>query len=259
MADKTALFMGAHNDELEYCTGGLALLLFRAGWKIHFVCVARKRRIYRTAIVPESAARTYEDPEKLRDFDEQDLRAAKMLGAEKTILGDSDDSFFEATNQSVYLIKRFVEGLQPALAFIHWPRDNHPDHVEASKACFKALSYSSSCEMHAFEAGPFQSMVYFYPDFFVNIEGSMEKLRESLLVFRQPTASGENLYREKRIVAEFRGQMCGFPFAEAYKVLRFPSVPQDPELQLPRILGSRYRWAGSGQYPWGSQYYQVGS
>ena len=141
---------------------------------------------------------------------------------------------------------------------MHWPRDNHPDHREASKACFTALCYSSSCEIHAFEAGPLQSMVYFSPDFYVDIGDCMAKLRESLGVFQQPAAQGENLYAEKRLAAEFRGHMCGLPFAEAYKILRFPAAPADPALLLPRILGPRYRWAGTAQYPWGSQYFQAG-
>ncbi len=152
-----------------------------------------------------------------------------------------------------YLIKGIVEDIKPDIAFIHWPKDNHPDHVEASRASFKALCCCSKCEIHAFEAGPNQTMSYFSPDFFIRIDNCMDKLRESFMEFHQVSASGFDLCADKEAGAAFRGYMSGFKYAEAYKILRFPSAYN--ELLLPKLLEQDYNWAGRGAYAWGHQYF----
>lgn len=255
MLKRKALFIGAHNDDVEYCAGGLAYLLVQLNFDVYFLNTACKRRVYKKHTDAEIRRKIWSDEEHIKRFLEQDLKAASILGAEKKIIGECDDSFYECNNENVYKIKSVVEDVNPDISFINWPRDNHPDHVEVSKAAFRALSYYSSCEIHAFEAGPWQTMVYFYPDYLVNIEFSMEKVKESLMVFDQPGANGKGLAVEKEKCAEFRGLMAGYKHAEAYKILKFPPLERGPELILPKLLQSDFRWAGTQQYPNGSRYY----
>jgi hypothetical protein len=98
-------------------------------------------------------------------------------------------------------------------------------------------------------------MVYFYPDFFIDLDGCMDAVEASLRAFDQPHADGSGLFEEKETCARFRGQMAGWKYAEAYKILKFPNAPSGPELILPKLLGDNFRWAGKGFYPWGSQYF----
>jgi len=251
-----ALFIGAHNDDVEYGCGGLSYILAQKGFKSYFLNVACKRRVYEKYPDAGERRRIWNDNAYIQKFYEQDLKAASVLGAEKIIIGNSDDSFYECNNNNIYLIKNVLEDIQPDIAFIPWVKDNHSEHSETAKAAFQALSYYSSCEVHAFEAGPWQTMVYFYPDFLINIEGAIEKMKKSLLVFDQPTANGKGLAAEKEKCAGFRGHMAGFRYAEAYKMLRFPPISRGPELMLPKLLKDDFRWAGTEQYPWGSQYFK---
>lgn len=243
MSIKKALFIGAHSDENECCTGGLAYLLNKNDFEIIFLNVSCKMRF-------EADAQSRER------YAEQDIRAAEVLGAKKIIIGERDDGFFFCTSQSIKDIMEQVRDVEPDIAFIHWPQDNHVDHLEVSRAALKALCYSSDCEIHAFEAGPFQSMAYFYPDFFINITNCMQKIYESLSVFDQPSADGNWLCKEKEVIARFRGHSCGFAYAEAYKMIRFPGGNKSPELMLPKLLGTDFRWCGNRQYPWGCRYFQ---
>ena len=148
-----------------------------------------------------------------------------------------------------------LEDIMPDIAFIHWPKDSHWDHVQVSRASFQALCSYTSCEVHAFEAGPWQSMIHLIPDFLVNITPAMETIERSLAIFDQPLAHGDGLIREKRAAAQYRGYMAGFPYAEAYRIMRYPPARLGNEMMLPRLLGDAYRWGGGDQYPKGLEYY----
>ena len=252
MQDKTALFIGAHNDDCEFAAGGLACQLSRLGFRVVFVNISCKRRHD-----SEKARRIFEDPKLVEDFDRQDIYAAEILGAEKIIIGKKDNSFFEANWSNIIPVKSVVEKINPDIAFIMFPYDNHIEHYEVSRASIKCLR-STSCEIHSYEVGPMQTMVYFYPDFFVDISEDMDRIKKSLMVFDQPSAQGKHLWNEKKVAAGFRGHMAGagFIYAEAYKIIRFPEKYN--ELLLPRLLKHKYKWSGYGQYPWGMQYYNRG-
>jgi LmbE family N-acetylglucosaminyl deacetylase len=246
----TALFIGAHNDDCEYGAGGLAYLLAKKGYKVVFLNVACK---IHADLSGDAFALYYR----------QEISAANSLGAEKIIVGDRDGGIYEYGGENIRLIKEQIERLRPDLIYIHWPKDNHIEHMEVSKCSFAAISlaaHQASCrfdnsEVFAFEAGPYQTMVYFYPDFFINVESCMDKIRESLTTFDQVSANGQGLYVEKEVSARFRGHIAGWKYAEAYKIVKFPSGARDPELLLPKILKEDFRWAGNNFYPWGRQYF----
>ena len=98
-------------------------------------------------------------------------------------------------------------------------------------------------------------MNHFTPDFLINITDAMPTIEKSLAVFDQPLACGAALVQEKQVAAQYRGYMAGFPYAEAYKILRFPPQRLGNELMLPKLLGQGYRWGGGDQYPFGLNYY----
>jgi LmbE family N-acetylglucosaminyl deacetylase len=255
---RTALFIGAHNDEIEYCAGGLAYHLSQCGFIVHFLNVACKHRVSKKNPHADTIRAAYADAETCAKLRQQDMRAAEVLRAKKMIIGKSDDNFYMCTPDSIRAIIDVVEDIDPDIAFIHWLVDNHFEHSEVAKASFRALAGFSSCEIHAFEAGLWQTVVHFHPDFFINIEPCMEALRESLMVFDQPSASGPWLAKEKEQVATFRGNLSGYRFAEAYKIISFPPGDRSPEMMLPKLLQTDFRWAGVGQYRWGSRYFAEG-
>lgn len=248
MEQKRALFIGAHHDDNEYGAGGMACLLKQKGFDIYFIDVAMGIR------QPHMENPAYSELYKTNQ--EEEYKAAKVLGAEKIVLETAAGKhFFECTDDNIGILRTHIQEINPDIAFIHWPCDNHHEHVEVSKASFRALCYSAKCEIHAYEAGPFQSMVYFYPDYYVNISGYMDRIKESLLVLGPKNGDGKWLAKEKEVSAAFRGHMSEFGYAEAFKIIKFPIASRSQELMLPKLLQKDFRWAGSSQYPWGSHYF----
>lgn len=244
-----SLFIGAHNDDCEYGAGGLAYLLAQNGCKNYFLNVACK-------ILHEV------NSQEMTEYARQEKAAAAVLGAEKIITGDRDDEMYMYSFENIRLIKHYVENIQPKVIFIHWPHDNHLEHVEVSRCSMAALSLAAhqgiirnNYEVFAYEAGPYQTMQYFIPDFFVDISECFNKVEESLIHFDQPSAQGKWLVEEKKVCSRFRGHMAGCEYAEAYKILKFPSERGNPEMVLPRLLKPYYIWAGKDFYPWGRQYF----
>lgn len=247
-----AVFIGAHNDDIEYCAGGMAYLLKQAGFDLYFLKVSCKRREYKKH---NGKTDSFRDPAACAEFTRQDFEAAQIFGAECQIVGGYANDYYKVSSKNLQLLKDAVEEIMPDIAFIHWMKDSHWDHVQASRVAFQVLCGSAQCEVHAFEAGPWQSMIYMNPDFLIDITPAMETIDKSLSVFNQPLAGGPGLVREKRVAAKFRGYMAGFEYAEAYKILRYPPARFGTELMLPKLLGNAYRWAGGDQYPVGMQYY----
>ena len=248
-----AVFIGAHNDDVEYCAGGMAYALGRAGFDLHFLKVACTRRAYK-----KSGGRTdsFRNPAACAEYSRQDMAAAEVFGARARIVGGYSGGYYAVNSQNLELLRDAVEEIMPDVAFIHWMQDNHWEHVQASRAAFQVLCEHTSCEIHAFEAGPWQTTVYLQPDFLIDITPAMETIEKSLSLFDQPLAGGAGLVREKREAARFRGYMAGFEYAEGYKILRFPPRRLGTRLLLPEVLGEAYRWGGGDQYPFGLSYYQ---
>ena len=247
-----AVFVGAHNDDCEYNAGGMAYLLHEKGFEIYFLKVACKRRQYKKH---GNLCKSWLDPAACEEYSRQDIEAARILGAQAEVIAGYGNDYYVASNENIQLLRDAIEKIMPDIAFIHWNKDNHWEHVEASKAAFQVLCEHAQCEVHAFEAGPWQSMIYMQPDYLIDITSAMEKIDQSLMTFDQPSASGAGLVREKHAAAEFRGYMSGCKYAEAYKILRYPSPKAGTSLLLPNVLGDLFRWGGYDQYPAGIKYY----
>lgn len=248
---KRAVVFGAHNDDPEYGAGGMTALLNELGWEILYVCVAHKCRLFKKDAGTE-LERLYTDPETCMRYRAQTMESARILGADKVFVNESDNKFYFWGDEEVRKLVDILEDFQPDIAFTHWMKDNHYEHVETARITMLALSYSVSCEVYAYEAGPWQSMVYFMPDFTVNIAPVMDRVEKSLMCYDQPRANGKWLVKEKKAGANLRGHMSGYEWGESFKVLRWPT--KDPELILPKLFKNNYRWGGNAQYMWGNQY-----
>ena len=73
-----AVFIGAHNDDIEYCAGGMAYHLKQAGFALYFLKVACKRRVYKKH---GRATDAFSDPAACAEYDRQDMAAAEIFGA----------------------------------------------------------------------------------------------------------------------------------------------------------------------------------
>lgn len=235
------LMIGAHNDECEYGCGGTAKLLCDKGCEVMFLnpaCLWHK----------DDAS---EDERAV--WEAQERRAAEILGAEKTVIGPRDTRYYRGGHEAVAEIESYILSFKPDIAFIHWPEDNHGEHRLVAHDSFNALTLSkvhgaNVREIYAFEAGVNQSQGYFTPDFVINIDTVLPDVMKSLMCFKQPTANGEHLCREKKAGAAFRGMSNGADIcAEGFKIIKYPNKNDD--FILKELLNDNFRWFGTGMYP----------
>ena len=184
--------------------------------------------------------------------------AAVYGGVEKiTWPNEQRDKTWVCTKENIMGIQAEIEGYQPDILFIQWPKDNHPEHVQVAKASYHALSNSLSIgihEVYAFEAGEKQTMDYFVPDFSIDITDAFDTVAQSLKCYATDHADGEWLTHEKRVCAAFRGLQNGQNLAEAFRIVKYPDGHDD--FYLREMMGDAFRWWGCRQYPaFGREYF----
>lgn len=233
------LAMGVHNDDCEYGIGGTAKLLADLGCEVYFSYMMSPYH------------------EKLAEFQTSD--SLKLLG-----LTDKLHGFINARDSILYgeelveAYSRIVEEVDPDIAFIMWPKDNHIEHEHCAKAQLDALYRVSRRvkEVYAYEVGPLQTTAFFgEPDISVNITEVIDPVKEVLSTFTPSVRGSQALWREKEVSSQWRGHMAyaGFDYAEALKIIKLPEGNQD--FLLRELLGDRFRWGGVGSYYWGRHYY----
>ena len=233
------LSIGAHNDECEYCNGGLSYYLQKAGCELLFVnpaCIWHKRDI---------------DEETKARYRAQETAAAEVFGARKLVIGDRDGQLLSPTTEMTVELEKIILDFDPDIILIHWPQDVHLEHRMVAKLSYEALSIAyvhgaHFKEVYAFESGINQTGDFFRPDFMIDIEEAMPTIEKSMLCFDQNTAHGPALYKEKAIQAAARGMQNRMNYAEGYKFIKYPAGSDD--ILLKKILGDKFRWNGNGMY-----------
>ncbi len=162
------LFIGAHNDECEYGTGGVAAMLNELGCETVFLNVACTRH-------------ADFDAKTLDKMNKQETDAAKVLGASKIITGARSKEAYFYTQKNVDIIEKRLLEIRADIVFMHWRQDNHIEHVATAKCTLDALCLAdvhgyAPREVYAFEAGPNQTSVYFNPDFYVDIGSVIDRV-----------------------------------------------------------------------------------
>ncbi|MBQ7034115.1 MAG: PIG-L family deacetylase [Clostridia bacterium] len=243
-----AIFIGAHNDDCEFDAGGMAYFLHKQGWELLF-------------LVPSGLWHKADaTAEEIARWEAEEQEAAAILGAKKIVLGDRAGSLYKSGHDSILEIEKVILDFKPDVAFIHWPRDAHQEHRMIAKDSYQALSLAcvhkaGVKEIYAFEAGITQSVQYMQPDFSISIDEAMPTLERSLGCFNQPTAHGDGLIAEKKLITSFRGKYYrgSSEYAEAYKIIKFPAGNADFMIK-PAVM-EQFRWCGDSMKPAYSEYY----
>ena len=237
-----AIFIGAHNDDCEFGAGGMAYFLAKQGWELLFLVPAGLW--HKKDATAEEIAR----------WEKEEQEAAAILGAKKIVLGDRMRAYYESGQKAVLEIEKVILDFKPDVAFIHFPKDNHNEHRMVAKDSYQALTLACvhGCrlkEIYAFEAGITQSVQHMRPDFSIDITEAMPTLEKSLNCFNQPTANGAGLFEEKNVITSFRGKYYrgSAPYAEAYKIIKFPSGNADFSIK-PAVMEG-FRWCGDPMKP----------
>ena len=188
--------------------------------------------------------------------DAQSIRGAELIGAKKIILDYNLDKYYKNNENSIRETEKVIRDINPDIIFIMHPQDNHIEHVECAKTARDAIFAAAvdgfvPNEIYSFECGPKQTMCYFEPDFYVNIEDKIDEIKTVLNNFNAEHANGNGLWNETRISKEFRGLECGLKYADGFKIIKYPNGSND--FLLKSILGDKFRWAGTRMYYVGSK------
>ena len=189
-------------------------------------------------------------------IDAQSMRGAELIGAKKIILDYNIDKYYRTNEKSIRDTEQVIRNINPDVIFIMHPKDNHIEHVECARTARDAIFAAAvdgfvPNEIYSFETGPKQTMCYFEPDLYIDIEDKVNDIKRVMKNFCAEHADGDRLWNEIRISKEFRGLECGLKYADGFKIIKYPNGSND--FLLRSVLGDKFRWAGTRMYYIGSK------
>jgi LmbE family N-acetylglucosaminyl deacetylase len=170
---------------------------------------------------------------EIAELRKQARNANKILGVKKVYTFDFPDNRFDTVPllDIIKTIEKSKEDIKPDIVFTHHYGDLNIDHQITFKAvmtAFRPTKDESVKEIYSFEIPSStecnvpSSLTHFMPDYFVNINKSLEikinALKEyetELRDFPHPRS-----LKAVEINAKYRGIMLGFKAAEAFKTVR---------------------------------------
>ena len=226
---RTVLAIGAHYDD---CVFGIAGVLLKALARHHRVVILSLIGDYRNW-------RPVQGREQA--LVEGTIRIGREHGVESRFL-DFAEMKFDATEAAATRVAGEAAAIAPDIAFMLWPRDQHPDHERASALSRIALGfgdrllaagtrYSRPSRVYQFDNGP-RHTVGFEPDTYVDVTAEWPTAiawlgRLMALARNEPFQPDvlDGAQRAKEALALYRGQTCGVKYAEAVRGLN--AYPQD--------------------------------
>ena len=229
-ARRTVLGIGAHYDD---CAFGIPGILLQAVEKGHRVVVL-------------SLIGDYDNWKPVRgrgpELVEGTRKVAADYGVESRFLGFASGRL-TVTEDAKRAVAEVVAEVRPDVAFMLWPRDQHPDHEAASELSQVALYLGDRLlpdpfspwrppqRIYLYDNGPHHT-IGFEPDTFVDVTPQWPRAiawlgRLMALTRGEGYAPGtlDEAQRLKGALAGYRGSACGVDYAEA--VVAANAYPQE--------------------------------
>ncbi len=127
MAQRTAIAIGAHPDDIEFYMAGTLLLLKKAGYAIHYFSVANGN----CGSAKYNAAMT----QSIRNTEAR--KGAKILGAEfhAPVANDLEVIY---TVELLRAVSAVIRDVKPSIVLTHSPQDYMEDHMNAARLAVTA-------------------------------------------------------------------------------------------------------------------------
>jgi LmbE family N-acetylglucosaminyl deacetylase len=127
MRSKTAIAIGAHPDDIEFCMAGTLLMLKRAGYEIHYLTVANGN----------CGSAEYSST-MLRSIRSTEARtAARILGAHFH-LSLTNDLEILYDLERLRALAAIIREVKPGIVLTHSPQDYMEDHTNTSRLVVSA-------------------------------------------------------------------------------------------------------------------------
>jgi LmbE family N-acetylglucosaminyl deacetylase len=197
------LAIGAHPDDLEYGCGGTLIRHAQRGDRVFLLVVTDGGQ--------------GGDPQIRR---EEQLDAAKIIGAEEVFFLDYPDTRFECNRESIMRLEEVIRRVKADLVYTHFYEDTHQDHRNIARAVVPAAR--SVPNLLYFEG---LSSQQFNPTVFVNIG---KVIHQKLGALEAHASQVEKTNIEKltiidisRSAAHFRGIQGRVTYAEGFVAVRY--------------------------------------
>lgn len=223
---KRVLVVAAHpDDEILGCGGTMALHSQRGD------------EVYVLILGEGITSRDVKRDRKKRDREIKELRrdieaANKIVGTKKTFIYDFSDNRFDSVPllDIVKVVEKVKIEVMPDIVYTHHHGDLNIDHrltFHAVLTACRPLKNESVRSIYSFEIPSStewsaDSSKYFIPNYFVNIKEPLDKKINAMKAYMNEIRdfphprSGKAL----KILAQSRGIIAGFKYAEAFMVVR---------------------------------------
>ncbi len=226
----TLLVIGAHYDDGPFGVPGILLQAVEKGYRVVILTLIADYENWKP--VRGRGAALVEGTRKI----------AADYGAESRFLGYASGTL-TVTEESKRAVAEAVAEVKPDVAFMLWPRDQHPDHVVASELSQAALRLGNRLLSDPFAPWKPPRRIYFYdngprhtigfePNTFVDVTAEWPRaiawLGRLMALTRDEEFDPGKLdgpQRAKEILARYRGATCGAEYAEA--LFSANAYPQD--------------------------------
>ena len=196
------LAIGAHPDDLEYSCAGTLIRHAHKGDNVFMAIVTDGH------VGGELATRRQEQ-----------LDAAKMIGAQEVFFLDYADTSFECNRDSIMRIEEVIKKVEADVVYTHYGEDTHQDHRNIARAMVPAArSVPNLLSIEGF------SSQHFDPSVFVDI-GSVIHQKLAALEAHASQVQKTNIQNMSivdiaRSVANFRGIQGRVTYAEGFVPVR---------------------------------------
>lgn len=161
---KKALVIGAHPDDPEYCCGGTALMLQKAGCEVV--------NVYLTAGQAGISGISGDEAKAIRTKEIND--ACAIMGVRYVMLSQVDGAT-EVNSARYDEMRAVIEREKPDVVFTHWPIDSHRDHRVCSILTYDAWrKLGHSFDLYYHEAMTGLQTQNWHPDTYVDITDVVE-------------------------------------------------------------------------------------
>lgn len=106
-------------------------------------------------------------------------QAAKILGINQCVFLDHPDRRLKATEAVVQQVETLLGKIKPDIVYLPFYMDNHPDHMETTRACLAAIRRHPVNSVFFYEL--WTTMI---PNCLVDIGETVEKKMEAIRVYR---------------------------------------------------------------------------
>jgi LmbE family N-acetylglucosaminyl deacetylase len=196
----SALFIGAHPDDIELGAGGTVARLTDAGWDVWF-CILTNESDINVALRRKNEA----------------IAAAQLLGLDttKVLFADFPDSDLKCNGETVARFRQLLadHDLNPDIVFTHSHQDSHNDHRASYAICqasFRKKVILSFAVVNSLVADKFE------PRIFSDVSSVYDR-KISALRMHQSQSSRVNQASLEKLDSQFRVRL-GFTNTEAFEL-----------------------------------------